>query len=82
MKTKLPEFARGATNVYRTKEYIVKQCVELLFGYPEPTEVMSRDTYYRRTKRRDAEYEMLFCSRKRLDGKRVPATMYTRIYIE
>ena len=78
----VPEFVRNATNVYRTRDYIVKQVVTVKYDCKENNAVVSHDTFYRRTPKRDAEYEILFCRRKRPDGKRLPTTMYARTYIE
>lgn len=79
---RIPEFLDGATNVYRTKEYIVKQIISIRYDAEENNAVISRDTYYRRTEKRDAEYEIAFCMRKHIDGKRLPTTMYARTYID
>ena len=78
----LPEFAVGATNVYRTKYFIVKQSMSVNHDENEGNSVISHDTYYMRTRKRDAEYEQLFSTRKRLNGKRLPTTMYTRRYVD
>lgn len=78
----LPEFAVGATNVYRTKCFIVKQSVSVNRDEFEGNSVISHDTYYMRTRKRDTAYEQLFGARRRLDGKRLPATMYTRRYVD
>lgn len=82
MTERIPDFLDGATNVYRTREYIVKQCVA--FGYDElyGTYLISRDTYYRCTPKRDREFEAVFAERKRVNGKRIPTAMYTREYID
>jgi len=77
-----PEFVRNATNVYRTRDFIVKQVIGIKIDCEENNAVVSHDTFYRRTSKRDAEYEILFCHRKRLDGKRLPTTMYARTYID
>lgn len=53
----LPEFAVGATNVYRTKYFIVKQSVSVNRDEFEGNSVISHDTYYMRTRKRDSEYE-------------------------
>lgn len=82
MKNLIPEFIEDATNVYRTRHYIVKQNIGIQYGDEESTVLYSRDTFYRRTRRRDKEYEMVFCMRKRIDGKRLPTSMYTRTYID
>ena len=80
MKNKIPEFTENATNVYRTKEYIVKQIIGIQYGCEENNVVFSRDTYYKRTPERDKEYKILFCRRRDVDGKRLPSTMYARTY--
>ena len=82
MKETLPEFVQGASNVYRTHDYIVKQCIGLKYDREENNAVVSHDTFYRRTPQRDAEYEMLFKTRKHPDGKRLPSTMYERTYVD
>ena len=81
MKNRVPDYLKGATNVYRTKQYIVKQILGIQYSQKENNVVFSRDTYYRRTPERDREYEILFCLRRNVDGKRLPSTMYARIYI-
>ena len=76
----LPDFVQGATNVYRTKSYIVKQNVS--FGYQglESTMLISRDTYYVRTPKRDAVYERIFEGNQNLEGRRIPTMAYFRTY--
>lgn len=76
----LPEFVQGATNVYRTKSYIVKQNVSLGHQGLESTTLISRDTYYVRTPKRDAIYESIFEGNKDLDGRRIPTMAYFRTY--
>lgn len=71
-----------ATNAYRTEYFIVVQAIDVNDDGVESAELCSRDTYFRRTKKRDAQYEELFRSRKRIDGKRLPATMFSRQYID
>lgn len=82
MKNKVPEFIENATNVYRTKKYIVKQIIGIQYGCEENNVVYSRDTYYKRTPERDKEYEILFFRRRNIDGRRLPSTMYAREYKE
>ena len=82
MKNKVPEFIENATNVYRTKKYIVKQIIVIQYGCEENNVVYSRDTYYKRTPERDKEYEILFFRRRNIDGRRLPSTMYAREYKE
>lgn len=76
----LPDFVQGATNVYRTKSYIVKQNVSLGHQGLESTTLVSRDTYYVRTPKRDAIYESIFEGNKDLDGRRIPTMAYFRTY--
>ena len=82
MKNRGPEFMEQATNVYRTRDYIVKQVIGIQFSCEENNVVFSRDTFYRRTAERDKEYEIIFCRRRNIDGKRLPSTMYAREYKE
>ena len=77
-----PEFAQGATNVYRTKNYIVKQVVEIRSDCEQGITIVSYDTFYCRTRKRDAEYELKYFGRRHLNGKRFPTTMYSRKYVE
>ena len=78
------DFIKHADNVYRTREYIVKQQIHTSFN--EETlinHLISEDTYYLRTKRRDAEYNVIFKDRgKKIAGKRMKSAMYTRKYID
>ena len=76
----LPEFVQGATNVYRTKSYIVKQNVSLGHQGLESTTLISRDTYYVRTPKRDAVYERIFEGNQNLEGRRIPTMAYFRTY--
>ena len=79
---RIPEFVQGADNVYRTKGYIVKQTIEIRYDCEEDNAVVSRDTFYKRSPVRDREYEIIFCTRRNINGKRLPTTMYTRKYVE
>ena len=78
----VPDFMENAMNVYRTRDYIVKQVVKIKYSDTEDNVVLSHDTFYRRTKKRDREYERIFWEHKRIDGKRIPCTMYARTYID
>ena len=78
----VPDFMVDAMNVYRTRDYIVKQVVGVKVSEVENIVVLSHDTFYRRTKKRDREYELIFCERKHIDGKRIPSTMYARTYVD
>ncbi len=67
MTEHISEFLVGATNVYRTRGYIVKQCVAFSYDEVYGTYLMSRDTYYRCTPKRDREFEAAFANREK-DG--------------
>jgi len=75
----LPE---KASNVYRTKDYIVKQVLSIQMDKSENSIMISRDTYYQRTKERDLKYEFQFCNRKNVDGKRLPSNSYVQTYLD
>jgi len=81
MKTK-PDFLKDADNVYRTKEFIVKQSISIHTDESNCEIVMSTDTYYKRTLFRDFQYELYFSKRKRINGRRLPTNSYTRTYID
>jgi len=78
----IPEFIKDATNVYRTKKYIVKQRVGLKTCLTEDNVVYSYDTFYLRTKKRDSEYSLWFIQKNNPNGKRLPCSMYSRRYVE
>ena len=75
------EFMDEATNVYRTKNYIVKQCIVFSDGRLGVTTV-SNDVFYERTPERDDEYEEAFGDLIDIDGRRVPAMGYIRKYVK
>ena len=82
MEKLLPSFLQNADNIYRTKYYIVKQMLGIQESDAENNQVISVDTYFRRTPRRDLAYDLLFQDKTNLNGKRLPSTMYTRTYID
>ena len=82
MNYRVPEFVVGATNVYRTRDFIVRQKIGIRYDGEENNVVFSDDTFFRRTTERDREYEILFCRRRHIDGKRLPTTMYARVYVD
>ena len=43
---KQPEFMVNATNVYRTKHFIVRQRIGVLYSISDHNVLYSRDTYY------------------------------------
>ena len=79
---KVPEFLKDATNVYRTKNYIVKQLIGLEYDSVEGANLCSYDTFYLRTKARDAEYENFFRTRRCVNGKRLTTGLATRKYVQ
>ena len=69
-------------NVYRTRDYIVKQELYLIANAEQNNAVLIVDTYYRRTLLRDSKYQLLYKDRKHIDGKRLPSNTYIRTYID
>ena len=53
MKNIVPEFVIGADNVYRTKNYIIKQVIFLDKSLSENNSITSFDTFYLRNRKRD-----------------------------
>ena len=78
----VPDFMVDAMNIYRTRDFIVKQVIGIKYSDVENIAVISNDTFYRRTKKRDREYERIFSERKQINGKRIPSTMYARTYVD
>lgn len=76
----VPEFLIGATNVYRTRYYIVRQRICLRDG-ESGSYLVSHDTYFRCTPKLDREYDDVFSDREDVDGKRIPTAMHTRKYV-
>ena len=65
-------------NIYRTKDFIIVQklAVRELNG---EAQLMSSDTFYRRTQLRDMQYERIFMMRgDKLEGKRLIANIAVR----
>ncbi len=85
-KTKLNmsflETIGSSMNVYRTKYYIVAQTHGVSISDINQSQSISEDIYFKRTTKRDADYESMFEDRTLIDGRRVPTTMYTRFYID
>lgn len=71
----------NSTNVYRTKFYIVKQVIDVKCDSEMSNALLSHDTYYLRNKSKDKEYEKIFAKKQKIDGKRLPSTMYSRTYV-
>lgn len=78
----LPDFLEGAFNVYRTKNFIVKQVLSVDFDEAVGTHTISYDTFYERTKERERQFDECFADRSLPNGRRVPAMAYVRQYIK
>ena len=79
---KCADFLKDSFNVYRTRNFIVKQVLAIKPGEHLDNFLISQDTFYARTPARDAEYEKLFKKRFNIDGKRLPSTASTRRYVD
>ena len=77
-----PRKAKLFENVYRTRDYIVKQELYLIVNAEQNNAVLSVDTYYRRTLERDSKYQLLYKERRHINGKRLPSNTYIRTYID
>lgn len=69
-------------NVYRTRDYIVKQELFVIANLEQNNAVLSVDTYYRRTLERDSKYQLLYKERRHINGKRLPSNTYVRTYVD
>ncbi|MBQ7788816.1 MAG: hypothetical protein IJ398_04085 [Clostridia bacterium] len=78
----VPDFLMGANNVYRTKQYIVKQQVTVVMSANGDSYIISNDTFYLRNPKRDFEFALAFQKRQNLNGKRLPSSTYTRKYVD
>jgi len=78
------DFIQEAENVYRTKDYIVAQFVKPAYDKRTMSTLYgSEDTYFERTSKRDAEYELIFEDRgSNLEGKRIRTAFFTRKYVK
>ena len=71
-----------ATNVYRTKGYIVRQLIAVKKNETIENFILSQDTFYKRTPERDKLYDRMFWRKDNPDGKRMVATVSMRKYVE
>ena len=78
----MPAFLERATNVYRTRFFIVRQQIMYRRDSFLGAYLCSRDTFYCRTPERDRQFEAAFPRREEKDGKRIPTLMYIRTYID
>lgn len=69
-------------NVYRTRDYIVKQELYVIANLEQNNAVLSVDTYYRRTLERYSKYQLLYKERRHINGKRLPSNTYVRTYVD
>ncbi len=76
------EMLQIATNVYRTKNYIVCQIVGMKRDPELDAAAISQDAYFARTAARDRLYNDVFEDRINIDGRRLPTNMYSRKYID
>ena len=76
------DFLEDATNVYRTRKYIVKQCIAIMTHDEFDNVVSSQDTYYKRTRTRDKQYDEKFGTKYNARGKRLHTNMFTRTYVD
>ena len=61
MDIRIPDFAATfSDNIYRTKNHIVTQHMKYEKSDIYDNTLISHDTYYRRTPKRDSEYKLLF----------------------
>lgn len=82
MKGYEPEFLKDATNVYQTRDYIVRQRIVMRCDEEYGNYLYSYDTYYRCTPQRNKEYEKAFADHVNMCGKRIHTSMYAREYID
>ena len=77
------DFLANADIVYRTPEFIVKQSISTCLDDNCCGVIISDDTYYRRTPKRDNIYDDVFEFRgDDINGRRMKAGMYRRRYVE
>ena len=82
MKQIIADFLDGADNIYRTEHFIVKQVVCLEYDLVESNRLLSFDTYYRRTPKRDMAFNVIFQDKRYSEGVRLPSTHQNRKYVE
>ncbi len=77
-----PDFMENADNVYRTRDYIVRQIIGVNFDAEMDNNIFSQDTFFARTPTRDKQYEEIFAKRFNINGRRLASSMYSRKYVE
>lgn len=78
----IKEIFENATNVYRTKKYIVKQIISYKTHNELHNVLFSQDTFYKRTYLRDKYYESKYKNKIDINGKRLKTACSTRKYID
>lgn len=78
----IKEIFENATNVYRTKKYIVKQIISYEAHNEFHNVLYSQDTFYKRTYLRDKYYETKYRNKIDINGKRLKTACSTRKYID
>ena len=68
-------------NYYRTKYFIVKQELSVQINNVDDNILFSKDTFLKRNRQLDKEYEKKFKDRINTDGKRLHVSASTRTYI-
>ena len=68
-------------NVYRTKNYIVRQMLSVATANKDVAGIMSFDTFIKRNRYRDKQYEYFYKDRRSLNGRRIHCNLYARSYI-
>ena len=75
------DFLDNATNVYRTKNYIIKQKIYIKTDIFCNILLFSDDFYYLRTRQRDFAFDIVFRNRQVKDGYRLHSNSYSKRYI-
>ena len=75
------EMFENATNVYRTKYYIVKQVIIYNSDNEFHNIMYSQDTFYKRTFLRDKYYESRYKNKIDIDGIRLKTACSSRKYV-
>ena len=78
----IKEIFENATNVYRTRKYIVKQIISYEVHNEFNNILYSQDTFYKRTYLRDKYYESKYKNKIDINGKRLKTACSSRKYID
>ena len=70
-------------NMYRTENYIVFQRINFCSHAGNVfNALVSSDVFYRRTKERDRDYELIMRNFTNMEGKRIVTALSTRKYVD